>query len=88
MDWSQIFSLDLFQGLATLAASEPQVATMRLVLILLGGLLIYLGYRGALEALIMVPMGLGMAVIWTRWRRVRSPCCRCSRWTGCSRSTP
>ena len=42
-------SLDLlgvFQGLATLWASEPQVMLMRLFLMALGMALIYLGYRG------------------------------------------
>ncbi len=59
-------SLDLlgvFQGLATLWASEPQVMLMRLFLMALGMLLIYLGYRGVLEGLLMIPMGLGMATV-------------------------
>ncbi|CDK97334.1 putative Decarboxylase beta subunit [Magnetospirillum gryphiswaldense MSR-1 v2] len=55
--------LDLFQGLATLAAAEPSILVMRLVLIALGVLLIYLGKKGVLEALLMIPMGLGMATI-------------------------
>lgn len=56
-------ALDLFQGLATLAAAEPSILVMRLVLIALGVLLIYLGKKGVLEALLMIPMGLGMATI-------------------------
>lgn len=55
--------LDLFQGVATLAAAEPSILFMRLALIALGVLLIYLGKKGVLEALLMIPMGLGMATI-------------------------
>ena len=36
---------------------------MRLFLILLGFLLMYLGYKGVLEGLIMIPMGFGMSAI-------------------------
>jgi oxaloacetate decarboxylase beta subunit len=56
-------SLNLFQGIATLLASEPAVIAMRLFLMGLGMLLIYLGRKGVLEALLMIPMGLGMATI-------------------------
>ncbi|MGE4280267.1 MAG: sodium ion-translocating decarboxylase subunit beta [Magnetospirillum sp.] len=55
--------LDLFQGIATLSAAEPSILIMRLVLIGLGIVLIYLGKKGVLEALLMIPMGLGMATI-------------------------
>ncbi len=55
--------VDLFQGIATLLASEPKIAFMRVFLIFVGFGLIYLGRKGVLEALIMMPMGLGMAVI-------------------------
>lgn len=55
--------LDLFQGIATLAAAEPSILIMRLALIGLGIVLIYLGKKGVLEALLMIPMGLGMATI-------------------------
>ena len=55
--------LNIFQGLATLAASEPEVIAMRLFLIALGMLLIYLGRKGVLEGLLMIPMGLGMATV-------------------------
>jgi len=61
-----LFSPDLFQGLATLHASfanEPGVAFMRLFLIGFGFLLIYLGRKGVLEALLMIPMGMGMATV-------------------------
>jgi oxaloacetate decarboxylase beta subunit len=55
--------LDIFQGVATLADSETSIMVMRVFLIALGCLLIYLGKKGILEALLMIPMGLGMAVI-------------------------
>jgi oxaloacetate decarboxylase beta subunit len=55
--------LDLFQGIATLAASEPKILFGRIFLILLGFALIYLGKKGVLEALLMIPMGLGMASV-------------------------
>jgi oxaloacetate decarboxylase beta subunit len=55
--------LQLFQGLATLAASEPKIFYGRIALIFLGFALIYLGHKGVLEALLMVPMGLGMATV-------------------------
>ena len=55
--------LSLFQGIATLAESEPKIMFGRIFLILLGVLLIYLGKKGVLEALLMIPMGLGMAAV-------------------------
>ncbi|MBT8420342.1 MAG: sodium ion-translocating decarboxylase subunit beta [Gammaproteobacteria bacterium] len=60
------FNIDLFQGVATLIQNfqeKPDIALMRVGLIFLGFLLIYLSRKGILEALIMVPMGLGMATI-------------------------
>jgi sodium ion-translocating decarboxylase, beta subunit len=55
--------LSLFQGIATLAASDTKIFFGRIGLILLGLLLIYLGKKGVLEALLMIPMGLGMAAV-------------------------
>ena len=55
--------LDLFQGIATLMASEPKIMIGRIFLMLLGFLLIYLGSRNVLEPLLMIPMGLGMSSI-------------------------
>lgn len=55
--------LDLFQGIATLAASEPKIMIGRIFLMLLGFLLIYLGSKNVLEPLLMIPMGLGMSSI-------------------------
>ncbi len=63
MDAIDLLDVDLFQGVATLLASEPRIAAMRVFLICLGFTLVYLGRKGVLEALLMVPMGLGMAVI-------------------------
>lgn len=63
MDSVEILDLDLFQGIATLAASEPEIMAMRVFLIFLGFLFIYLARKGVLESLIMIPMGLGMATI-------------------------
>jgi carboxybiotin decarboxylase len=53
----------LFQGFSTLALSEPVVAFTRIGLVILGVLLVYLGRKGVLEPLLMIPMGLGMATI-------------------------
>ena len=55
--------VNLFQGIATLLRSEPTILIGRICLIALGILLIYLGRKGVLEALLMIPMGLGMASI-------------------------
>jgi len=53
----------IFQGVGTLFAVSPKLAIARLVLIVLGLFLVYLGRKGVLEALIMIPMGLGMATV-------------------------
>jgi sodium ion-translocating decarboxylase beta subunit len=58
-----IHILALFPGIATLAASEPFIFGGRIFLMMLGLLLIYLGQKGVLEALLMIPMGLGMATV-------------------------
>ncbi len=55
--------LELFQGFSTLVDSEPRIICARIGLILLGVLLVYLGKKGVLEPLLMIPMGLGMAAI-------------------------
>jgi oxaloacetate decarboxylase beta subunit len=55
--------LQVFQGIATLAAAEPDILIGRVFLIFLGFLLIYLGHKGVLEGLLMIPMGLGMAAV-------------------------
>lgn len=53
----------LFQGFGTMAAGGWFLATARIILILLGFALIYLGWKGILEPMIMIPMGLGMIAI-------------------------
>ncbi|WP_374402425.1 sodium ion-translocating decarboxylase subunit beta [Niveibacterium sp.] len=58
-----ILSMQLFQGVATLLAAEPKIALGRITLIVLGCVLVWLGKRGILEELLMVPMGLGMAAV-------------------------
>ena len=58
-----IHFLDLFQGIATLAAAEPKIMFGRIFLMLLGFLLIYLGSKNILEPLLMIPMGLGMSSV-------------------------
>lgn len=55
--------LGVFQGIGTLFASDPFIAWSRIGLILLGMLLVYLGKRGTLEPLLMIPMGLGMSTV-------------------------
>lgn len=51
---------EIFQGIYTLFISEPKIAIARILLILVGFLFIYLGYRKILEGLIMIPMGIAM----------------------------
>ena len=53
----QLHVLDLFQGVATLVRgfeADPMMSLGRVLLIALGLLLIYLGRKGVLEALLMV----------------------------------
>lgn len=61
MDIKNIF--DLFQGISTLFNSEPALFFARIGLMALGILLIYLGKKGILEPLLMIPMGLGMSAV-------------------------
>jgi carboxybiotin decarboxylase len=61
MDLSSFFQQ--FQGITTLFSSDITVSITRVFLILLGLFLMYLGKKGVLEALLMVPMGLGMATV-------------------------
>lgn len=58
--------LDIFQGINTLVqgfSTDPKIAFGRIFLMVLGVVLLYLGRKGVLEALLMIPMGLGMATI-------------------------
>jgi len=55
--------LDLFQVIGTLFAVNPGMAVARIGLIFLGIFLVYLGKKGTLEPLLMIPMGLGMSTV-------------------------
>lgn len=55
--------LTLFQGIGTMFAQTPEIVICRILLIFAGFLLVYLGVKGTLEPLIMVPMGLGMSAV-------------------------
>lgn len=57
------FLSDLFQGISSFFLDDAVITFTRIGLIALGGLLIFLGYKGILEAMIMIPMGLGMMII-------------------------
>ncbi len=54
---------EMFQGVVTLLHANPGMAAARVSLVLLGFLLVYLGRKGTLEPLLMIPMGLGMATV-------------------------
>ena len=53
----------LFQGIGTMMEGGWLLASARVFLVLLGLLLIYLGWKGVLEPMVMIPMGLGMVAI-------------------------
>jgi len=53
----------LFQGIGTMFQQEPKIVILRISLMLVGFLLVYLGAKGTLEPLIMIPMGLGMSAV-------------------------
>lgn len=55
--------LQFFQGFEALADSDPKFVLARFFLIAVGFVMIYLGRKGTLEPLLMIPMGLGMATI-------------------------
>lgn len=58
--------LNIFQGISTLISQfqgDYKIAIFRIVLIVLGILLVYLGSKGILEPLIMIPMGFGMSAV-------------------------
>ena len=61
MSFDSLFGI--FQGVQTLFATQPILAVMRIFLIFLGMALVYLGKRGTLEPLLMIPMGLGMSTV-------------------------
>jgi oxaloacetate decarboxylase beta subunit len=55
--------LNLFQGFTTMSAVPLPVLFARIGLMILGIVLLYLGKKGVLEPLLMIPMGLGMAAV-------------------------
>lgn len=64
MNFSEI--LNIFQGITTLLdsfANEPLIAFARVALIFFGMLFVYLGKKGTLDPLLMIPMGLGMCTV-------------------------
>jgi len=52
-----------FEGLHTLFTQDFDTSLVRVLLILAGFLLIYLGYRQILEPLLMIPMGIGIIAV-------------------------
>jgi len=55
--------IDLFQGFKTMGSVPTAILVARLGLMLLGIVLLYLGKKGILEPLLMIPMGLGMTAV-------------------------
>lgn len=55
--------LTLFQGVGTMVAGGWVLAVVRIGLIALGMMLVYLGWKGTLEPMVMIPMGVGMVAI-------------------------
>ena len=55
--------LSIFPGLYSFTQMEPQMALVRIALILIGLVLCYLGYKHILDPLLMIPMGAGIAMV-------------------------
>ena len=55
--------MHLFQGIGTLFMVDTKIAIARIVLMLLGIVLVFLGSKQILEPLIMIPLGFGMAAV-------------------------
>jgi oxaloacetate decarboxylase beta subunit len=53
----------LFSGIGSFFVQDPKIAIARVILIAVGVVLAYMGFKRKLEPLIMVPMGLGMMAI-------------------------
>ncbi len=54
---------DFFPGLYSFILMEPANALIRILLILIGIFLVYMGYKDKLDPLLMLPMGFMMAVV-------------------------
>lgn len=76
---------NIFQGISTLLQADSAIMYARIGLILLGILLVYLGRRGVLEPLVMIPMGLGMAAVNAGVLIFRAACTATCFWTPWSR---
>lgn len=55
--------ISIFPGIESFLIMEPGMAIARVLLILLGLLLCYLGYKKILDPLLMVPMGVGISFV-------------------------
>ncbi len=53
----------IFQGIGTMFYQESNIVIARIMLIIIGIVLVWLGKRNTLEPLIMIPMGFGMAAV-------------------------
>ena len=54
--------MSLFQGVGTMMESGWLLASARVFLVALGFLLIYLGWKGVLEPMVMIPMENGNSI--------------------------
>jgi sodium ion-translocating decarboxylase beta subunit len=55
--------LDFFPGLHSFFLMEPGNAVIRILLVLVGMFLVYLGYKDKLDPLLMLPLGFTMTVV-------------------------
>jgi len=55
--------VSIFPGIESFMLMEPQMAIARIALILTGLFLCYLGYKHILDPLLMLPMGVGIAMV-------------------------
>ena len=55
--------LHFFPGLESFALMSPEAAFGRIVLLCVGFVLVYLGYKRVLDPLLMVPMGMGISMV-------------------------
>jgi carboxybiotin decarboxylase len=55
--------LEMFQGIYTLFQADLAVAITRILLIIAGAAFVYFGFKGILEGLVMIPMGIAMIAV-------------------------
>lgn len=53
----------LFPGIGSLFELDPSLSLARIALMIFGMFIVFLGKRGTLEPLLMIPMGLGMTAV-------------------------